>query len=332
MAKGATSLDSPPALSITAGPFPFLRSHTFTNPSRPLVINNPEPPALPSAYSHKPVGPESPFADLAGCEASQDEAGQDLPDNMPVKQTCKAAASVRENEAAPDSFIDRDAGIKYWSDRPATQATMLGELGQFSWYTRIDLQGSRNFLAKVRRMLPPIVTLGNGKLPLGVDCGAGVGRVTEGFVSKVCENVDIVEPVEKFAKVVEEGELKRSGVVKDIYVMGLEDWVPQKKYDLIWVQWCVGHLTDARLLQFLRRAGDSLSETGIICLKENNTTMDGEDIYDEEDSSVTRCDSKFRLIFEKAGLKLITSEIQTGFPKSFNLLPVRSYALKPFDP
>ncbi|KZZ89079.1 DUF858 domain protein [Ascosphaera apis ARSEF 7405] len=249
---------------------------------------------------------------------------------MPAKSSSQSQAdNARDEEVAADSYIDRDAGIKYWSDRPATQATMLGELGQFSWYTRIDLQGSRNFLAKVRRLLPDMASSENGKLPRGVDCGAGVGRVTEGFVSKVCGKVDIVEPVEKFAKVVEEGELKQSGIVEDVYIMGLEAWQPQKKYDLIWVQWCVGHLTDAELSQFLLRAKESLSETGIICFKENNTTMDGEDIYDEEDSSVTRCDSKFRSLFEEAGLKLVLSEIQTGFPKSFNLLPVRSYALRP---
>ncbi|KAI5303963.1 Alpha N-terminal protein methyltransferase 1 [Ascosphaera pollenicola] len=249
---------------------------------------------------------------------------------MPAKHSSQhPEADARDAEVTADSYIDRDAGIKYWSDRPATQATMLGELGQFSWYTRIDLQGSRNFLAKVRRLLPAMATTDNGKLPLGVDCGAGVGRVTEGFVSKVCEKVDIVEPVEKFAKVVEEGELKRSGIVEDIYIMGLEAWRPQKKYDLIWVQWCVGHLTDAELLQFLLRAKESISDTGLICFKENNTTMDGEDIYDEEDSSVTRCDSRFKSLFEQAGLELILSEIQTGFPESFNLLPVRSYALRP---
>ncbi|KAI5307583.1 Alpha N-terminal protein methyltransferase 1, partial [Ascosphaera atra] len=141
--------------------------------------------------------------------------------------------------------------------------------------------------------------------------------------------LDAVEPVGKFAKVIEEGPLKKDGIVNDIYVEGLQAWIPEKKYDLIWVQWCVGHLTDHELLTFLRRAKDVLSDNGIICFKENNTTMDGEDEYDEVDSSVTRCDTKFRALFEESGLRVIYSEIQTGFPKSFNLLPVRSYALRP---
>jgi protein N-terminal methyltransferase len=73
-----------------------------------------------------------------------------------------------------------------------------------------------------------------------------------------------------------------------------------------------------------------LTGTGVIVLKENITTNpQGHDIYDDEDSSVTRTDAKFRSLFEEAGMRVIASEIQTGFPKNFNLFPVRFYALRP---
>lgn len=39
-----------------------------------------------------------------------------------------------------------------------------------------------------------------------------------------------------------------------------------------------------------------------------------------------RVDEKFRLIFEQAGLKLVKSDLQRGFPK--DLFPVRMYALR----
>ena len=99
-------------------------------------------------------------------------------------------------------------------------------LGGFPQISRIDLRGSTSFLAKVRQLIPNNVP---GKLPLGVDCGTGIGLVTEGFLANICESVDVVEPVENFAKVVREGKLHAEGKVRDIYKVGLEDWTPTKK-------------------------------------------------------------------------------------------------------
>lgn len=226
--------------------------------------------------------------------------------------------------SAPDSQIDHTTSLRYWNEVPANVNGMLGGYPQVS---RIDLRGSANFMAKVRRLLPNNTP---GKLPLGVDCGAGIGRVTEGFLSQVCEVVDVVEPVEKFARVVRDGKLKKDGVVGDIYVTGLESWAPEKKYDVIWNQWCVGHLTDAQLVAYLVRCKTALTESGFVVVKENiSTDPDGEDIYDDLDSSVTRTDHKFRALFKEAGMNLIKTEEQLGFPKSLKLFPVRFYALRP---
>ncbi|KAL4968690.1 N-terminal protein methyltransferase [Aspergillus stella-maris] len=229
-----------------------------------------------------------------------------------------------------DSNINPTASINYWNSVPATATSMLGMLGTYPWYTRIDLRGSRSFLAKTRRLIPGCST--EGKLHRAVDCGAGVGRVTEGFLRHVCDVVDAVEPVEKFTDVLCASEMKKTGVVGDVYTLGLEDWVPAegRKYDLIWIQFCVGHLSDAQLLELLRRCRGALAETGMIVFKENmSTDPAGNDMYDEEDSSVTRTNEKFRALFEEAGMRVIISELQLGFPKNFKLLPVRFYALRP---
>jgi len=174
------------------------------------------------------------------------------------------------------------------------------------------------------------------KLALAVDCGAGIGRVTEGFLAKVAERVDAVEPVAKFADAIAAGPLSQKGgggVLGDVYVQSLQDWDPAargKKYDLIWNQWCVGHLTDAQLTAYLARCIPALSPQGWIVVKENISTHElGEDIYDVVDSSVTRSDAKFRCIFEQAGLKIVKTELQTGFPRILGLYPVRMYALRP---
>lgn len=97
--------------------------------------------------------------------------------------------------------------------------------------------------------------------------------------------MDVIEPVIKFT----DG-LKGKGGIGTIYNVGLEDWSPEQNayYDLVWIQWCVGHLNDTQLLEYLERCKTSLNPNGgIIVVKENLSSIDG-DMFDEVDSSVTR--------------------------------------------
>ncbi|CRG90088.1 Alpha N-terminal protein methyltransferase 1 [Talaromyces islandicus] len=242
----------------------------------------------------------------------------------------KMATTETDSEPTPDSQINHASAIAYWTSVSANVNGMLGGYPQISY---IDLRGSASFLSKLRR-LQLVGDKQHKMLKRGVDCGAGIGRVTEGFLSKVCEVVDIVEPVAKFAEVVRDGPLGKSGknLVGDVYVSGLEDWVPEdgKKYDLVWNQWCVGHLTDAQLTEYLKRAAAALTDSGLIVLKENvSTDINGKDYFDATDNAVTRAEGKFRQIFKQAGLRLVKSEEQLGFPKQLGLLPVKFFALRP---
>ena len=119
--------------------------------------------------------------------------------------------------------------------------------------------------------------------------------------------------------------------------LGLQDWIPEPgAYDLIWNQWCVGYLTDAQLVVYLRRCSEGLKKAAEgdatscswIVLKENlSSDIHHKDIYDEEDSSVTRSDKNFRALFQEAGLKIVATEQQRGMPRQ--LFPIRMYALRP---
>ncbi|KOC17082.1 hypothetical protein AFLA70_238g001800 [Aspergillus flavus AF70] len=225
----------------------------------------------------------------------------------------------------PDSQIDQAVAVKYWSDKPATVNGMLGGYAQVS---RTDLRGSRNFLAKARRLVPgcPVT----GKLKRGVDCGAGIGRVINDFLGQECEIVDAVEPVEKFSRVLNERRLTRNCALGEVLTIGIEDWVPEVKvYDLIWAQWSVPYLTDAQLVEYLVRCRGALTDVGLMVIKENISEEPEGDIYDESESSVTRTDEKLRRLFKEAGMQLILSEVQSGFPRQLRLLPVISYALRP---
>ncbi|KAF2148806.1 hypothetical protein K461DRAFT_288271 [Myriangium duriaei CBS 260.36] len=222
----------------------------------------------------------------------------------------------------PDSHIDHAAAIKYWSSTPAT---VSGVLGGYPGLSRTDIQGSANFLAKLRRAAPGGA---KGKLTRAVDCGAGIGRITLGLLGKVAETVDVVEPVESFCDVVRKGEEFESfrGTVWEV---GLEGWEPEEeRYDLIWNQWCLSQLTDKQLVGYLERSKAWLKEGGWVVVKENlSNDVRGMDVFDETDSSVTRTKEKFEAVFEQAGLKVLRSELQRGFPKE--LYPVRMWGLQP---
>lgn len=206
-------------------------------------------------------------------------------------------------------------------------------LGGYPQISRTDLRGSASFYAKLLRQHPRASSEGS---IVGVDCGAGIGRVTAGFLSTVCDIVDVLEPVEAFAHEAKKQSMEGNrGAVGDVFVQGLESWTPEAgRYDLIWNQWCTFYLTDVQFVAYLKRCGSAIKKDGWIIVKENTTKDvkdggDGKDVFDEEDSSVTRNDAKYLSIFQQAGMRVMSKETQRGFPKGLGLFPVRMYALRP---
>ena len=81
---------------------------------------------------------------------------------------------------------------------------------------------------------------------------------------------------------------KKSGKIGRFICKGLQEFTPEeKKYDLIWCQWVLSHLTDDDLIQFLKRCKIGLkSNKSIIGIKENINAIGY--CFDKNDSSVTR--------------------------------------------
>ncbi|KAF4467171.1 duf858 domain-containing protein [Fusarium albosuccineum] len=241
------------------------------------------------------------------------------PSPTAASQQTSTMSEVRD-ALLPDSLVSMDDGRKYWE---GIDADLNGMLGGIPSVTRIDLQASRTFLAR----LGIGVKTGRKKVPRALEGGAGIGRVTEGLLLQVAEQVDVIEPVAKFTAVLE----GKAGV-GSIFNVGLEGWSPEEgvKYDLIWMQWCVGHLPDGLLVQYFERCKAALNPEGVIVIKENLSTSNIDE-FDNVDSSVTRKDEKFLALFEQAGLKLVKSDMQRGFPlvDGRPLMPVKMYALKP---
>ncbi|RYP65721.1 hypothetical protein DL771_008166 [Monosporascus sp. 5C6A] len=212
----------------------------------------------------------------------QHESDSDVPALVPVSD---AETKTPDPESlAPDCRVNTDHGKKYWEAAEADVNSMLGGvplIKGFSYISRVDLQGSRSFLAKLG--------IGNKQGRRSVDSvlegGAGVGRITEGLLLDVAESVDVIEPVAKFT-----ASLQDKHGVRKVFNVGLEEWQPVDgmKYDLIWNQWCLGYLTDAQLIQYLKSCKEALNQKkGLIVVKENISTS-GIDLFDDEDSSVTR--------------------------------------------
>ncbi|OCT52891.1 hypothetical protein CLCR_10632 [Cladophialophora carrionii] len=199
-----------------------------------------------------------------------------------------------------------------------------------------------------------------------LEAGAGIGRVTRALLASVCEKIDIVEPMEKFTAslTAPDSPLVKSGQLQRVYNVPLQEWTAESvpsfdaanavpanptsdvdrrkrsaltdeltvkhegRYDLVWNQWCLDYLSTPDLVRYLRRLIQLLAPDGWIIVKENiSTAAGGEDIFWEENSSVSRSDQNFRACFERAGLVIVKTQLQTGFPRK--LLPVRMYALRP---
>jgi len=122
--------------------------------------------------------------------------------------------------------------------------------------------------------------------------------------------------------------------------MGLQDFNPAPEtYDVVWIQWVIGYLTDLDLVQYFRRMALSLRKPdGFIVLKDN-VCADGAFIVDRDDSSLTRSLPYLMELVKESGLRVVKQssgemgnkngemlKIQDDFPD--NIFPVPMIALE----
>lgn len=172
-----------------------------------------------------------------------------------------------------------------------------------------------------------------------LDCGAGVGRVTKTCLLELFEEVDLVEPLGHFLdQAKDELDLengKPGPRVKELAKRGhravrfvqepLEEFQPEPgRYDCVWVQWCIGHLTDDDFVEFYARCKRALRPGGLFVLKENTCSKGF--VVDKDDSSLTRSHQYFLELFARCGLTVLKTATQKNFPKE--LFPVRMYLME----
>lgn len=71
--------------------------------------------------------------------------------------------------ATPDSQINYEDAVQYWSSVPATVDGVLGGFGETTQVPKVDVAGSNGFV----RRLGPILKVAPGQTKYGLDIGAG---------------------------------------------------------------------------------------------------------------------------------------------------------------
>lgn len=206
----------------------------------------------------------------------------------------------------------------YWD---TISPTVDGMLGGFEKISPTDINGSKQFLR-------PFLKVGGGKTDnrRALDCGAGIGRITKRLLLPMFQNVDLVELNQKFLDAAHRFIGESVSRVDRFICSGLQDFNPETgRYDVIWCQWVLGHLTDTDLVDFFKRCRTGLTPEGIIIIKENVAPSDTRD-FDADDSSYTRPKELLVDLILKSGLTIVTQQKQKGFPKG--LYEVYMFAMR----
>lgn len=209
----------------------------------------------------------------------------------------------------------------FWEKK---HASLNGVMDGHEDTSDIDMRESGTFLD---RFLRERCSFGDGR---AVDCGAGIGRVTEHVLASRFLRVDLVEPTSHLMSEAKRRCANRPwmGEFFEVSLQNLE--LLPEMYDLIWIQWVLLYLTDSDLKAFLQRVVKSVSRpgessSGLIVIKENVVLGKSRGVVDERDSSLTRSDVHFQKLFKDAGLEVLRAKAQEQWPS--NLLPVMMYAL-----
>mmetsp|Transcript_42269 Transcript_42269/g.89900 ORF Transcript_42269/g.89900 Transcript_42269/m.89900 type:complete len:295 (+) Transcript_42269:107-991(+) len=225
-----------------------------------------------------------------------------------------------------------ETGYDFWEDESNCAATVDGVLGGFACISKRDLEGSADFVRYLKSNIRPELNLTeeeNGGVPTrACECGAGIGRVSKGLLLPLgITQCDLVEPSPRLISSAPEYLGDRYSSKCRFFCTGLQDFQPKADfYDIIWIQWVIGYLTDDDLVDFLERCAAGLRLGGVVVIKDN-TCEDVAFVADRSDASVTRSFPYILAIAERAGLRVVYQRFQEDFPES--IFPVPIIAMEP---
>ncbi|XP_034979349.1 N-terminal Xaa-Pro-Lys N-methyltransferase 2 isoform X1 [Zootoca vivipara] len=193
----------------------------------------------------------------------------------------------------------------FYKEVPASEEGMMGDFIELS---NTDVESSREFLKNF------VGGPGKAGTDFALDCGSGIGRVSKHVLLPLFKHVELVDMMDVFLTEAQNYLQGQGEKVDMYYCCSLQEFTPMpRKYDVIWIQWVSGNLTDKDLLGFFIRCQDGLKENGIIILKDN-VAREG-CVLDPLDSSVIRDLNILSSLIEKSGLTILRQEKQGGFPE-----------------
>ena len=227
--------------------------------------------------------------------------------------------SLPEKTQSKDDMYNKRK--KHWESKDATMKSVLG-----GWEdTHLpDVKCSNELLAGLiySKQLNPKRAL---------DCGAGIGRVTEYVLQNHFEEIYLMEQDQKFVDKSKET-LGNNPKIKNITCCSLQTYdFNNIKYDLIWIQWCLENIEDEDLNNFMDKCYEHLNDNGVIVVKENYYFPEKEEkekkdyIYSEEDLSKQRKDIFYINLFVKHHFKIIKHFVNPNWPSS--IMPLIVYVL-----
>jgi protein N-terminal methyltransferase len=232
---------------------------------------------------------------------------------------------LKASKAKPKETKWYNNAQEFWEDPEKCPITDDGVLQGFGELTPADTIGSNDFLDGLATSNPSL------EFGRAADCGAGMGRVTKNFLLPRFQHVDLIEQSPRLSAATNtyidapEDQQRITCIVQ-----GLQDFnPPPNTYDVIWVQWVIGHIFDLDVIQFFKRCAAGLKPNGLVVLKDNIASSGYTFVVDKEDSSVSRSLPYMKLLITLAGLKIDVETVQTGFPKI--LTPVIMLSMSPID-
>ncbi|KAL8177386.1 UNVERIFIED_CONTAM: Alpha N-terminal protein methyltransferase 1B [Gekko kuhli] len=194
----------------------------------------------------------------------------------------------------------------FYREVPASEEGMMGDFVELS---STDVVSSREFLRDL------VGGPDKAGTDFALDCGSGIGRVSKHVLLPFFERVELVDMMENFLAEAQNYLRGYKRKVDMYYCCGLQDFTPAPgKYDVIWIQWVTGNLTDKDLLGFLIRCQHGLKENGVVILKDNVARQGC--VLDQVDSSVIRDLNILGSLIEKSGLTVLRQQRQEGFPET----------------
>lgn len=253
---------------------------------------------------------------LWGYELSKDKKSMDY-----VVQDSSQGADRTDIIDKEGEHVWYNDAFKYWEDSEICPISDDGVLGGFGKLTPMDTRDSNQFLDVVKAKRPEL------QFDVAADCGAGIGRVAKNLLLPRFNMVHLVEQSPRLLASAPEYMGPESNGKTQCIVLGLQDFDPAPNtYDVIWIQWVIGHLHDLDFVRFFRRCAKGLRPGGIIALKDN-TTENCTFLVDKDDSSVARHLDYIRILLHLSGLHILVERRQTDFPEE--LFPVTMFALVP---